>query len=141
MSNQPQRLSLGVDKRVGNFATINLRHDILNGGGQQSGNTTLGVSATPWSGGTATVAADNVSNESGRRIGATVGLDQSVRITEKISGQLGVRARRLFRREADFFEVAPDAVISPFEENEDFQSFYVGIGYSCLLYTSDAADE
>ena len=129
VSNQPQRLSLGVDKRVGNFATINLRHDILNGGGQQSGNTTLGVSATPWSGGTATVAADNVSNESGRRIGATVGLDQSVRITEKISGQLGVRARRLFRREADFFEVAPDAVISPFEENEDFQSFYVGIGY------------
>ena len=75
------------------------------------------------------MAADNVSNESGRRIGATVGLDQSVRITEKISGQLGVRARRLFRREADFFEVAPDAVISPFEENEDFQSFYVGIGY------------
>ena len=138
VSNQPQRLSFGVDKRVGNFATVNLRHEILNGGGQQSGNTTLGLSATPWSGGTATIAGDSLSNESGRRVGATVGLDQSIRITDKISGQVGVRARRLFREEADFFEVAPDAVISPFEENEDFQSIYVGAGYRDAKMTASA---
>ena len=129
VSAQPQRFMLGVDKRVGNFATLNLRHEILNGGGEQSANTTLGVSATPWSGGTATVAADNVTNDSGRRLGATVGLDQSVRITDKISGQVGVRARRMLRSEADFLEVAPDAVISPFETNEDFQSIYIGSAY------------
>jgi hypothetical protein len=120
---------VGVDKRVGNFATINMRHEILNGGGQESANTTLGVSATPWSGGTATVAADNLSNESGRRLGATVGLDQSVRLTDKLSGQVGVRARRMLREEADFVQVAPDAVISPVEANEDFQSIYVGTAY------------
>ena len=129
VSAQPQRLMLGVDKRVGNFATINMRHEILNGGGQESANTTLGVSATPWSGGTATVAADNLSNESGRRLGATVGLDQSVRLTDKLSGQVGVRARRMLREEADFVQVAPDAVISPVEANEDFQSIYVGTAY------------
>ena len=129
VSAQPQRLMLGVDKRVGNIATINLRHEILNGGGQQSANTTLGLSATPWSGATATVAGDNLSNESGRRLGATVGLDQSVRLSDKISGQVGVRARRMLREEADFLEVAPDAVISPFETNEDFQSIYIGAGY------------
>ena len=129
VSSQPQRLMLGVDKRVGNFATINMRHEILNGGGQQSANTTLGVSATPWSGGTATVAGDSLSNESGRRLGATVGLDQSIRLTDKISAQAGVRARRMLRQEAEFIEVAPDAVISPFEENEDFQSIYVGTAY------------
>ena len=129
VSAQPQRLMLGVDKRVGNFATINMRHEILNGGGQESANTTLGVSATPWSGGTATVAADNLSNESGRRLGATVGLDQSVRLTDNISGQVGVRARRLLSEEADFVQVAPDAVISPVEVNEDFQSIYVGTAY------------
>ena len=129
VSSQPQRLMLGVDKRVGNFATINMRHEILNGGGQESMNTTLGVSATPWSGSTATVAADNLSNESGRRLGATVGLDQTVRLTENISGQVGVRARRLLREEADFVQVAPDAVISPVEANEDFQSIYVGTAY------------
>ena len=141
VSNQPQRLMFGVDKRVGNFATINLRHEILNGGGQRSGNTTLGVSATPWSGGTATVAGDNLSNESGRRLGATVGLDQSVRFTEKLSGQVGVRARRLLRQEADFLEVAPDAAISPFEENEDFQSIYLGLGYRDAKMSSSARVE
>lgn len=129
VSAQPQRLMLGVDKRLGNIATINMRHEILNGGGQQSANTTLGVSATPWSGGTATVAGDNLSNESGRRLGATVGLDQSVRLTDKVSGQVGVRARRMLRQEADFIEVAPDAVISPVEANEDFQSIYIGTAY------------
>ncbi len=129
VSAQPQRLMLGVDKRVGNVATINMRHEILNGGGQQSANTTLGLSATPWSGGSATVAADNLSNESGRRLGATFGLDQSVRLTDKISGQVGVRARRMLRQEAEFVEVAPDAVTSPFETNEDFQSIYVGSAY------------
>jgi len=141
VSSQPQRVMLGVDKRVGNFATINLRHEILNGGGQQSGNTTLGVSATPWSGGTATVAADNLSNESGRRLGATVGLDQSVRFTENISGQVGVRARRLLQQESDFLEVAPDAVISPFEENEDFQSIYAGVSYRDAKMSSSARVE
>ncbi len=129
VSAQPQRLMVGVDKRVGNFATINMRHEIINGGGQQSKNTTLGLSATPWSGSSATVAADNLSNESGRRLGATVGLDQSVRLTDKLSGQVGVRARRMLRQEADFIEVAPDAVISPVELNEDFQSIYVGTAY------------
>jgi len=52
-----------------------------------------------------------------------------VRITDKISGQVGVRARRMLREEADFLEVAPDSVISPFETNEDFQSIYVGTAY------------
>jgi len=129
VSAQPQRLAIGVDKRIGNVAVVNLRHELLNGGGQQSSNTTLGVSATPWTGGTATVAADNLTNDSGRRLGATIGVDQTVRITDKISGQLGVRSRHLFRSEAEFVEVAPDDAISPVEINEDFQSAYVGAAY------------
>jgi len=148
VSAQPQRLMLGVDKRVGNIATINLRHEILNGGGQESANTTLGLSATPWSGGSATLAADNLSNESGRRLGATVGLDQAVRLTDRISGQVGVRARRMLRQEAEFIEVAPDAVISPFETNEDFQSIYIGSAYrnekmsaSARIEVRDADDD
>jgi len=111
----PQRLAFGVDKRIGNIAVVNLRHERLNGGGQTSSNTTVGLSATPWTGGTATVAGDNLTNDSGRRLGATVGLDQTVRITDKISGQVGARARRLLRAEDEFVEVAPDAAISPVE--------------------------
>jgi len=129
VSSQPQRLMLGVDKRVGNIAVVNLRHELLNGGGQESANTTLGVTATPWAGGTATLAADTLTNDSGRRLGATVGLDQTVRLSEKVSGQVGVRTRRVLEAQEDFVEVAPDAVISPVEINDDFQSIYVGAAY------------
>ena len=129
VSAEPQRLALGLDKRIGNVAILNLRHELLNGGGQTSSNTTLGLTATPWTGGTATVAGDNLTNDSGRRLGATVGLDQTVRLSEKISAQVGVRARRLLRAEDEFVEVAPDAAISPVEINEDFQSIYIGAAY------------
>jgi len=129
VSAQPQRLALGIDKRIGNVAVVNLRHELLNGAGQQSLNTTLGVTATPWAGGTATVAADNLTNDSGRRLGATVGLDQTFRLSDKVSAQLGVRSRQLLRAEDEFVEVAPDAVISPVEVNEDFHSVYVGAAY------------
>jgi len=129
VSAQPQRLALGIDKRIGNVAIVNLRHERLNGGGQTSDNTTIGVTATPWTGGTATVAADNLTNDGSRRLGATVGLDQTVRLSERVSGQVGVRARRLLEAEDDFVEIAPDAAISPVEVNEDFQSVYVGAAY------------
>ncbi len=129
VSGQPQRLTFGVDKRIGNLAILNVRHELLNGAGQKSANTTLGISATPWTGGTATVAADNLTNDSGQRLGATVGLDQTVRLTDKISGQIGVRARRMIREEDEFIQVASDGVISAVETNTDFQSIYVGAAY------------
>jgi len=129
VSGQPSVISLGVDKRVGKVAVLNVRHEILNGGGQKSQNTTVGLSATPWTGGTATVSGDNLTNDSGDRLGATVGLDQAVRLTDKVSASVGVRARRLLRAEENFIEVAPDAAISPFESNEDFQSIYIGAAY------------
>jgi len=129
VSSQPSVISLGVDKRVGKVGVINMRHEILNGGGQQSQNTTLGLSATPWTGGTATVSGDNLTNDSGNRLGATVGLDQAVRLTDKISASAGVRARRMLREEENFVDVAPDAAVSPFESNEDFQSAYLGFAY------------
>jgi uncharacterized repeat protein (TIGR01451 family) len=141
VSAQPQRLMIGVDKRVGNVAIVNLRHELLNGAGQESANTTLGVSATPWTGGTATVAADNVTNDSGKRLGATVGLDQTVRLTENISGQVGVRARRMISEEESFVEVTPDDPISPFESNEDFQSIYIGAAYNDQAMTASSRVE
>ena len=141
VSGQPSVIGLGVDKRLGKYAIINLRHEILNGGGQRSNNTTLGVSATPWTGGTATLAADNVTNDSGDRLGATVGLDQTIRLTDKITASAGVRARRLVREEAAFVEVAPDAAISPFESNEDFQSVYLGAAYGTAKTSASARIE
>ncbi len=141
VSGQPSTFSVGADKRLGKVAVVNVRHEVTNGGGQQSMNTTVGLSATPWIGGTATVAADNLANESGDRLGATVGLDQTVRLSDKVSGSVGVRARHMLKTEEAFVEVAPDAAISPFETNEDFQSVYVGAAYGTEKTSASARVE
>jgi hypothetical protein len=70
-----------------------------------------------------------VTNDSGRRLGATIGLDQTVRIDENWSVTGGLRNRNILKSDQAYTEVLPDAAISPFEVNEDFTSAYVGAGY------------
>lgn len=129
VSAQPQKLAIGLNKRIGDKVILTARHELLNGAGQESTNTALGVVATPWTGGTATVASDSLTNDSGRRLGATIGLDQTVQLSKNWSGSLGVRTRKVLDAEEAFVEVAPDAAVSAFERNEDFQSLYVGAAY------------
>jgi hypothetical protein len=40
-----------------------------------------------------------------------------------------MRSRRVIESEGEYVEVAPDAAVSPFERNEDFDSAYVGAGW------------
>ena len=129
VSNAPQRTTLGVDKTLGSKATVSLRHEFLNGATSKTQNTILGVSASPWSGTTINANSDLLTNDLGRRLGATVGLDQQIQINDKWSASAGARRRNVLDQSGDFIEVAPDAAISPVEVNEDFISAYGGIAY------------
>jgi len=139
VSAQPRRTTVGVDKTIGQRSTASIRHEIVESGSDgTSQNTTFGLTATPWAGGSVTAASDLLTNDSGRRLGATVGLDQQVRLSEKWSASTGVRNRRVLDEESAFVEVAPDAAISPFEVNEDFTSAYVGVGYRDEIMSGSA---
>lgn len=76
-----------------------------------------------------TAATDLLTADSGRRLGATIGLDQQVQLTEKWSISAGTRNRRVLDEDGTLLDVAPDAAVSPLEVNEDFVSAYVGVGY------------
>jgi len=125
----PQRTTIGIDKTIGQRATVSVRHEINNGFGIDAQNTVVGVTATPWSGTTLTANSDAVTNDSGRRLGATIGVDQLVKINEKWAVSGGIRSRRVLDSDVEFSQVTPDAAISPFEVNEDFTSAYVGAAY------------
>ena len=125
----PQRTTLGVDKTFGNNITASVRHEFLDGLDQDSSNTTFGVSTTPWTGAALTASSDLLTADSGRRLGATVGLDQQIQINEKWSLSAGVRNRRVLDEEGVLIDVAPDAAVSPLEVNEDFVSAYIGAGF------------
>ncbi len=125
----PMRTTLGVDKTLGNRATASIRHEILDGANARSHNTVVGVNASLWKGGTLAANSDLMTQDSGRRLGATIGLDQSIPLNDKWSVSAGVRERRILDSDAEFVEVAPDAAISPVEVNEDFRSGYIGAAY------------
>ena len=125
----PQRTSFGVDKTLGKKTTATLRHEILDGGDNRSGNTTFGLITAPWKGSAVSASTDLVTNDLGRRLGATVGLDQQIQFSDKWSASAGVRNRNVMSQDGEYIEVAPDAAISPLEQNEDFTSAYVGVGY------------
>lgn len=138
----PQRTALSLDKTFANKINASVRHELLDGNGVKSQNTVFGVSAAPWTGSNVTASTDYLTDESGRRLGATIGLDQQIRLDEKWSLSAGLRNRHIIDGEAtEYLDVAPDAAVSPFETNQDFSSGYIGLGYRTEAMTGSARIE
>ena len=129
VSAQPARTSLQVSKRLLDRAVVTVRHDRTDGEFAQANTTTLGVDFTPWRGAQITASGDMVTQDSSRRLGATIGLDQQVRINDNWSLSAGLRDRTVRDAQEEFVQVAPDEAVSPFERNEDFTSAYLGVAY------------
>lgn len=133
----PQRTLLGADKELTSWATLNLRHEINNGADASGNNTIAGVTVRPWAGGEVRASADAVTQDSGRRLGATVGVDQAFRINDNWSASLGAARRARIDGGDAPRDVTPDAAISPFEDgvrsslvqDEAYTSLYAGAGY------------
>ncbi len=134
----PQRTILGVDKTITKKATLNVRHEILDGDNADGNNTAIGVTVQPFNGTTVTAAADLITQDSARRIGATVGVDQVIRINENWSAGIGVARRANISDTGTPLDVLPDAALSPLEtapaspltQTNAFTSAYLGLGYT-----------
>ncbi len=133
----PQRTILGADKSIGNKATLNLRHEILDGANASGQNSTVGITVKPWTGGEVRASTDFITQDSGRRLSATVGVDQTLRLSENWTAGLGV-SRRARINGGDFvLDVVPDDALSPLETapespltlDQSFTSVYTGLGY------------
>lgn len=133
VSDLPQRTIVGLDKQLGTYATLNVRHEFFKSGQTNGSNTALGLTVRPWSGAMITAASDLVDDASSRRLGGTLSLDQELQLAERWAASAGVRSRRIFARSMgvmdDFIQVAPDAAVSLLETNEDFGAAYAGLSY------------
>ncbi len=138
VSAYPGRTTVGIDKNIGNKATVSIRHELLNGGNGKSNNTVIGVSTSPWKGTTISANSDLLTNDSSRRLGATIGLNQQVQLSDKWSISAGLRNRSILDQQGEIIEIAPDAAVSPLEVNEDFTSAYIGAGYRTDIMSGSA---
>ncbi|MCF6219693.1 MAG: DUF11 domain-containing protein [Robiginitomaculum sp.] len=125
----PERTRISVTKTITEKASVRINHDILGGATSAGQNTSIGVSYTPWAGTDLSLGSDMITSDSGRRIGATIGLDQQLQLSPKWSTSFGLTNRRIFGNGNTIEQVAPDAAISAFETNEAYLSAYVGAGY------------
>jgi len=124
----PKRTRLSVDKTITDKAQVRISHDIL-GGKTTGNNTALGVTYSPWAGTQINGGTDMITSDSGRRVGATIGVDQQIQLNQKWSASVGMSNRQILSSDQPVHQVAPDAAVSPFEKNESFTAAYVGVGY------------
>lgn len=145
----PQRTLIGVDKRITDRATLNLRHEMTNGANASGANSTAGVTLVPWTGGRMIGTLGQVTEDNASRLSATVGLDQSFQIDEAWSASIGAANRsRISGGDAPRDPFA-DAAVSPLAEgvrssltlDEGFTSAYGGIGYRSLTAAGSARVE
>ncbi len=133
----PMRTQLGIDKIINDKVTLNLRHEMNNGADASGENKVVGVTVKPWAGGEIRASADEITQDSARQIGATLGVDQTIIIDKKWSASVG--AARRVRVDGgddprdltadDAVGVLEDGVRSDLVQSEGYSSAYVGLGY------------
>ena len=133
----PARTVLGLDKTLGNRATLNIRHEVTNGGDASGNNTQAGITWTPLSGTSVHAGADMITRDAARRIGATVGVDQTWQIDEQWSLSAGL-ARRADIDNGDnpldavddgLSGLFDDGVRNPLVDSESYTSAHWGASY------------
>ena len=133
----PQRTLAGLDKVLTDWATLNLRHEVSNGGNASGDNTLAGVTLQPWQGGEVRLAADQQTDHLAKRLSATVGVDQSIRLTETWSASFGAARRARIDGGDDVRDPAASRPVSIFEDGQrtplagegTYLSAHAGLGY------------
>lgn len=133
----PRRSILGLDKTLGNRATFSLRHELTDGGDASGENTIAGLNWIPRSGTQVRASTDMITRDSGRRIGATVGVDQTWQINDRWSMGAGLARRANIDGSDEPLDPTADAAIGPLEDgirsdltsSESYTALYLGGAY------------
>lgn len=134
----PARSLIGIDKTLGRQATLSVRHEVTNGSDSSGDSTIAGISWTPWTGGQVRAATDMVTADDARRIGATIGVDQSWQIDQQWSVSTGLARRANIESDETPLDPTADDAVSPLEPgygsslvqaDEAYTSGYLGLGY------------
>lgn len=133
----PERAVFGVDKTLGKRVTANLRHEITNGSDASGQNTVAGLTWEPTGGTQVRASTDMITSDSGRRIGATVGVDQVWRVNDAWTLGGGFARRSNIDGDDAPLDVTADAAVSPLEDGvrspltqaEAYTSGYLGASY------------
>ncbi len=125
----PERTLAGLDKTLTRWATLNLRHEIKNGAAASGNSTLAGVTVKPWRGAEVRATADQVTQDSAKRLSATVGADQTIPITQAWSASFGAARRARIDGGDAFLDVTSGATDSALAGEAGYTSAHAGLAY------------
>ncbi|MEL6859404.1 MAG: hypothetical protein AAFO74_13535 [Pseudomonadota bacterium] len=145
----PGRAVFGIDKTIGARATANVRHEVTNGANASGQNTIAGITWEPRGGTQVRAATDMLTNDSGRRIGATVGVDQVWQVNDAWTLSGGLARRASVDGTDETLDVTPDEAVSPLEDgvrsaltlDDQYASGYVGAAFQTDTMAASARME
>ena len=127
-----QRTAVGIEQRIWRDAVLSVRHEVRQQGDGETANTVVGLKGEPWAGARVTVSGDQITQDSGSRVGATFGVDQQVALTDKITATLGATRRVELDNDGTVEpvgDVLRDAAVSPLEAGAEFLSVAAGLAF------------
>jgi uncharacterized repeat protein (TIGR01451 family) len=129
----PTRTTIGADYKLVDPVTLFAEHEIARGESETSQSSRLGVKATPWSGGQLGSSVGREYTESGHRLFANLGLNQTWRISDRWSIDGGLDRTQTFDRStaAPFNTNVPTAAGA----EEDFASLSLGAAYRAQAWS------
>ena len=128
----PRRTTVGVEQIFFDRITAKVQHSVLEVGEGETGNTLVGLEARPLQGMTLSASADMLTQDDARRIGATFGADQQVKLTENVTASLTVTRRVELDNDSvlePVGDIVPDDPVSPLEGTEEYLSVAAGLAY------------
>ena len=134
----PQRTTFGINKTITANASVNVKHEILSSDTEQSENTILGVSYSPFAGTDMIAQTDMVTSDGARRLGATLGVDQQIKLNDRWSLSTGLAQRKVLSSQGEALDVTTDDALSPLADAVDYLTGYLGLGYRSDVMTASA---
>lgn len=137
VSSFPARTALTLDQKLWRSATLQATHEITEGDNASGANTNVQILWEPFAGTQLRAGGDVVSQDSSRRIGATVGLDQTWQISKAWDLSLGLSRRANIDGGDDPATPVPsdpaglfgEGARSPLVADGAYLSAYLGAGY------------
>lgn len=131
------RTAFTLDQKLWKAASLQVTHEITDGDNSSGDNTNIQLLWEPFAGTQLRAGGDVITQDSARRIGATIGLDQVWQISKAWDLSLGLSRRANVDGGDDPRTPVPDQPVSPFEDglrsrlvgDDAYMSAYLGLGY------------
>lgn len=124
----PDRLIVGVDVRVGKGFTVFAEHETTDNGNIKTHNNRIGVTKDLWKGAKGRTTYTQERTDEGQRNYATLGLSQTVKLTDKINADFSVDQTKTITSNTTQQSFNNDEPAIQGSEQDDYLAFSVGLG-------------